>query len=137
MTTPTNLSSCCKVETSVHIGEYFCTNCAKPCTISPAENKQSVNAEEWLNSNCKQNDWAKLEEGLNDSLWTSNVIQYMTEYSNTVNAELMRELNQHRKDGYYEKYSYEVEQNQHLQSKIEALEKQIQLFKNPLTNNKP
>lgn len=40
-----------------------------------------MNAEEFLNERCKPNDWDGITDQLNDVLWTSNVIQYMEDYS--------------------------------------------------------
>ena len=40
-----------------------------------------LSPEEWLKKNIKDDDWYKLEECLNDALWTNNVIKYMREYA--------------------------------------------------------
>lgn len=45
---------------------------------------EMLQAEDWLKSNCKKNDWANIEDDLNDALWTNNVVLYMTEYSEYV-----------------------------------------------------
>jgi hypothetical protein len=42
-----------------------------------AKKYKVMKAENWLNDNVKDDDWNKLEEGLNDSLWTNNVVKYM------------------------------------------------------------
>jgi len=45
------------------------------------EEQPTKNAEEFLKSNCKLNDWNRLENDLNDSLWTNNVIGYLEQYA--------------------------------------------------------
>ena len=40
-----------------------------------------MTAEEYLNKNCKLEDWDRLEEGLKDSMLTNNVIEYMEQYA--------------------------------------------------------
>jgi len=70
------------------LGEFGCDipGTLKTCAEKLAETKSESNGtlltpEEWLNEGCKKFDWNKLEEGLNDTLWTSNVIIYMKEYA--------------------------------------------------------
>lgn len=40
-----------------------------------------MSAEDYLNENVMPDDWSRLEESLNDSLWTNNVIKYMEGYA--------------------------------------------------------
>jgi hypothetical protein len=48
-----------------------------------------LSPEDWLKQNCNKNDWANLEENLNDALWANNVIIYMEKYAEYVSNELL------------------------------------------------
>jgi hypothetical protein len=37
--------------------------------------------EEWLNKHIRNDDWNMLEEQIQDSLWTNNVLEYMKKYA--------------------------------------------------------
>ena len=43
--------------------------------------KRTITPEEYLNKHCFENDLCRLEGGLNDGLWTNNVIKYMEGYA--------------------------------------------------------
>ena len=51
-----------------------------------------VSPEEWLKINARSNDIPNIEEGLNDSLWTNNVLSYMQEYADYYNQCYIRRL---------------------------------------------
>lgn len=42
-------------------------------------------AEDWLKENCHENDWDKLHDCLNDSLWATNTVAYMEAYAEQFN----------------------------------------------------
>lgn len=49
--------------------------------------KRKMTAEEWLKENCKDTDCDRLMERLSDTMWTRNVIQYMSEYAEYMESE--------------------------------------------------
>jgi nitrogen regulatory protein PII-like uncharacterized protein len=53
------------------------------------ENKQ---AEDYLKQNILPDDWNKLEENINDALWTNNVIKYMEGYKESQLREIREKL---------------------------------------------
>ena len=65
--------------------EYNWAICIRPklnktLTVLGLNKEKPLSPEDWLKKHCKLNDWARLEECLNDTLWTGNVIKYMSEY---------------------------------------------------------
>lgn len=49
-------------------------------------------AEEYLKENVKPDDWSKLEECLNDSLWTNNVVKYIEGFADLKLKENIEEV---------------------------------------------
>jgi len=43
-----------------------------------------MKAEEWLNKNCKPKDWSETANQANDFIHTSDVIEYMEKYTESV-----------------------------------------------------